>query len=242
MIQECPNCKQILKFSDAYKEKLKTAIEKMSPGKTIKFGCPKCKKPIEIDNTGEPIVNKKAAAQMPPKKEPAAGKPPEPPSAPDISWLSTGDSQETKLAENIPTAMVLVPDDAMRSTVIEALKENDYQIYIPLSVKEAISSMRFKDYAAIVYHSGYDSNALNEQDFHKFMRQMGMDKRRNIFYILLGKEFQTLYDLDALTQSANLVVNEKEVSFLSALIVKGKADYDDLFKPYNLLLKKFGKS
>ena len=150
--------------------------------------------------------------------------------------------QDKEIVENIPTAMVIVPDRTMENIIADCLKQEEYQVYLPESVDEAIKSMRFKNYEVVVYHSRHEELPLNSQDLHKFMGLMSMNKRRYIYYILIGPEFKTLYDLQALANSANMVINDNEVPFLPTLFKIGKLDYEKLFSPYITMLRKYGKS
>ncbi|MCG8618441.1 MAG: zinc-ribbon domain-containing protein [Desulfobacterales bacterium] len=248
MITQCPHCSSPLKFSDAHKEKLVKALDNLAPGRSLKFGCPKCKTPIELDKSGNPLSkdqNKsQTKSQAPPAKQevPGASKSIVPPNAPDIDWLTDGEREEADVIEDVPTAMVLVDDTALREKTVAALTENQYQIVVPENVDAAIDSMRFKDYAVVTFLSTYGGGALQSQDFHKFMMNMSMKKRRNIFYTLIGPEFSTLYDLQALTFSANLVVNTAQMDHFSTLIKKGMKDYEALFAPYLSALKQHGKN
>ncbi len=260
MISACPNCNKPLRFTDAHKEKLGAALAGLQPGKTVKFGCPMCKQPIELASDGmppgrggesvergktppvgeKPDGTEKPAATAAPRDGEGAP-PPRPPEAPDIKWLAEGGMEDKEVVENVPTAMVIVPDKEMEAVVTEFLVR-EYQIYVPASVDEAVKSMRFKNYEIVVYHSRHEDLPLNEQDLHKFMRLMSMNKRRHIFYILIGPEFQTLYDLQALANSANMVVNDSEVAFMPTLFKIGRMDYEELFSPYIKMLKEYGKS
>ena len=58
-----------------------------------------------------------------------------------------------------------------------------------------------------------------------------MARRRFIFYVLVGQEFKTLYDLQALAYSANLVVNGMEVTFMGTILRKAIPEYEVLFGP-----------
>lgn len=235
MISECPNCNQAFNFSDSHKEKLFTALNRLAPGKTLKFGCPRCKTPIEIGSDGE----------LAPKEPPLAEKPLvviEPPRPQDLKWLASGEKQVKEMADNVPTALVLMPDGPEKIKITHALEENGFQIYLPGTVDEAVGSIRFKDFSVVAYHSEYERYPLKDHDFHRFMTQMSMSKRRSIYYILIGPEFQTLYDLEALSLSANLVINPKETGHFSTLFKKGKKDMDTLFAPYANMLKKHGKN
>ncbi len=240
MISQCPHCSNPLRFSDAHREKLTKALENLTPGRTLKFGCPKCKKPIELDKTGAPLA--KPVPGKVPDSEPSPAKNIVPPKAPDISWLTEGETDEADVLDDVPTAMVLVDDLELREKMVQGLEDNQYQIVIPEDIDGAIDSMRFKTYAVVVFLSTYGGDTLETQDFHKFMMQMSMKKRRNIFYILIGPEFNTLFDLQALTQSANLVVNNEQIDQVSTLIRKGIKDYEALFAPYLATLKQHGKN
>lgn len=242
MISECPHCNQALRFSDAHKQKLAAALEKLAPGRTLKFGCPKCKSPIEITSDGFPAAGEKKPPAAPDIAQPPARPPVEPPKPQDIGWLSSGELNNDQILDNVPTAMVLMPEDDTKQKVVKSLEEHRYQLYFPETADEAVNSMRFRDFVVVVYHSEYEKAPLKNQDFHRFMMQMSMAKRRAVYYILIGPQFQTLFDLEALTFSANLVVNTREAEYLSTIMKKGRADYEALFNPYTAVLKKHGKN
>ena len=63
------------------------------------------------------------------------------------------------------------------------------------------------------------------------MRKMAMLRRRNIHYTLIGPEFQTLYDLQAISNSANLVVNDNELKNFSLILKKSLHESQKLFGP-----------
>lgn len=50
--------------------------------------------------------------------------------------------------------------------------------------------------------------------------------------MLIGPDLQTLYDLEALTLSANLVINEKDLGDINKILRKGIHDYENLFHPF----------
>jgi len=124
----------------------------------------------------------------------------------------------------VPIALVLVDDPGLRETVNAGLGENQYQVVMPESPEDAMEGMRFKHFEVVVFYSGRGGGALEDQAFHRFMGKMGMKKRRRIFYGLVGPEFHTLYDLQALTASANLVINSSQIGHFSTLLRKGFPD------------------
>jgi hypothetical protein len=72
---------------------------------------------------------------------------------------------------------------------------------------------------------------LEDSTFHAYMRKMVMERRRYIFYILIGPDFHTLYNLQALATSANLVVNEADLKYFDVILRKTIPEYEELFGP-----------
>jgi hypothetical protein len=77
--------------------------------------------------------------------------------------------------------------------------------------------------------------------FHRHMKVMAMDKRRDIYYVLIGSTFKTFYDLEALAHSVNLVVNDRELKYLPLILKKGLSDYEELFSPLTMTLREHGR-
>jgi hypothetical protein len=61
------------------------------------------------------------------------------------------------------------------------------------------------------------------------MRALPMNRRRYMFYILLGDAFHTLYNLEALAHSANLTVNTSDLRHLDIILRKAIPTYEELF-------------
>ena len=61
MISSCPNCQQALNLTEAQQQKIEEAVAALSPGKTLKFACPQCKKPIELGPETAQEPEKKSA-------------------------------------------------------------------------------------------------------------------------------------------------------------------------------------
>ena len=68
-----------------------------------------------------------------------------------------------------------------------------------------------------------------------------MSRRRYIFYVLIGEQFKTLYDLQALSCSANLVVNDAEIPYIGIVLKKAIPEYEALFGPLMEELRIAGK-
>mgnify|MGYP006288393733 CR=1 FL=1 len=247
-------------MSDGQKAKMKAALGKLKPSTPLKFGCPNCKKSIELGRDGG-LFQRQPKAETPAKAEKKGGNktdppkpaaktddgptpindPPDPPKPPDIGWITDGKMEEKETIEDVQRAMVLVSDDDLRAKVSEVTQRMEYQPVFPKDVAEAIKNMEFKQFAAVIFHLAFEGTSLDESTFHAHMRRMSMTKRRYIYYALIGPDLSTLYDLEALAYSANLVVNEKEAPHIDVILRKGKHDYDNLFGPLIKMLHAHGK-
>ncbi len=240
MNTNCQNCGKQLKLSN----KILESVAKLGPGRTIRIKCPQCSDAIVLDSTiltgGKPKREK--ASPIPAKtqtqKKSTVVKPPAPP---DITWIKEGIFDEEQSIEDVPLALVLMPDSKEKDTVIEAIEGIGYKTDVINRSEEAIEKMQFTIYSAVVLHSKFEGNGINSSQFHQYMCSLHMSKRRFIYYAIIGKEFRTLYNLQALACSANLVVNEKEVSYLSVIVRKVIPEYEELFGPVIEEMRLHGK-
>ena len=235
MITKCRACAKQLKLSP----KMLASIQQLEPGKTIRIKCPGCGEQMVLDNS---ILSAGQADQMqqPPGVSPAVTKV-KPPAPPDISWLEDGVFDQEDVIEDVPLALVLMEDSPNRDAIIESIEGIGYKSEIVKDSRDAMEKMQFVEYSAVVMHSQYEGATLTDSIFHRFMCDMNMDRRRFIFYTLIGKEFKTLYNLQALAYSANLVVNESEIPYFNVIIRKAIPEYEELFGPITEELRLQGK-
>lgn len=209
----CEHCFKKLKLSD----KIRIGIQRLTPGQTLRLPCPQCKKLIVLENSS-------------PKTPPPATAAVKPPSPPDITWLrSKLFTEDEDIVEDIPQALVLLPTSQERDKVAISLESIGYQANFAESEKEAMQKMQFRNFASVIFHSNFEKDSLSQSPFHRFMCDMAMFKRRFIFYILVGPDFSTLYDLQALANSANLVINDKELPELLTILRQTIPKYEELF-------------
>jgi hypothetical protein len=232
MIDSCPHCQETLNLSDAQRSKIQLALDKLPPGNLLKLGCPHCQKPFELKPDGTlPGQQQKPKTVAPggPKGARKVGIAPPPP--PDLDWLSTGQMQDKAVIEDTPMALVLMQKGPGLTTVREAFEDEGFLPVFAENVDDALDRMQFTQFAAVVLHSQFEGDSHSSNDLHIFMRKMAANRRRNIHYTLIGPEFQTLYDLQALTNSANLVVNDNELNQFRLILKKSLHETQKLFGP-----------
>jgi len=236
MIDTCPHCQEPLNLSGSQQSKVQTALDKLPPGNLLKLGCPHCQKPFDLkpDGTvpGQPPPQKASAApSTAPTLKGARKTDVPPPPAPDITWLSSGRMQEKEVIEDTPMALILINKGAGLSSVREAFEEEGFLPVFADTLDDALNRMQFTTFSAVLLHSRFEGESLESNSLHIFMRKMAMLRRRNLHYTLVGPEFQTLYDLQALSYSANLVVNDNELDNFRLILKKSLHETQKLFGP-----------
>ncbi len=227
MLVSCPHCAKQLKLN----EKIQESLRQLEDGRRIKVKCVHCAEPFALDrNSVKPKASpsNKGQSVKTGQNDNANVRPPAPPS---IDWLREGTFEDKEVVEDIPRALVLLPEIPARDIVVKAAGEFGYLVEQVDSPEEAIDKMRFVNYAAVFLHSHYESGGINTGKFHHYMRQMNMARRRYIFYVLIGEQFETLYDVQALAFSANLVVGDAETEYIATLLRKTIPEYEALFGP-----------
>ncbi len=225
MIVNCPNCGKQLKLG----EKIQETVRQLEPGRKIKIKCAHCSAPFGLDRSMEQPASPGRGGESPP--HPSRGGRIKPPAPPDTEWLKEGTFEEKEVIEDIPRALVLMPDMPGRDEVVKAAAGVGYRVELAEKAEEAIEKMLFVNYAAVFNHNRFEPGGIAAGKFHQFMRAMNMAKRRFIFYVLIGDQFKTLYDLQALSSSANLVVNDAEIPHIGIVLKKVIPEYEALFGP-----------
>ncbi len=163
--------------------------------------------------------------KKPQKKDRKEVKPPEPP---DISWLYQGDKDGgTDTYENAPSALVLISQDKTKVLVEKILEKLGFRVDKVLSVTDALQKIQSFDYPLII--NNIDSSSKNE--IHDYICHLPSMRRRMIYYVLVGSHLHTMYNLEALSLSANMVINDSDLKHLFVVLKKGFVDYENLFGP-----------
>lgn len=226
MLTHCPFCQKSLELSDEQNARLEQALSQLLPGKLLTMKCPFCRSAITLDKTGLPANN--------------PGNQVIPPPPPNLDWLKSGLYQGEEKVEDVPMALILHQPDAQRQHIGEALEAVGYQVFMADTVFDAMERMRFVNFSCVAFQANLEGT-LEQSTFHTHMRNLPMDRRRYIFYILIGDIFHTLYNLEALACSANLTVNSSDLRHLDIVLRKSIPAYEELFGPFLEELNAYGK-
>jgi len=226
MLTHCPACQRPLQLSAEQIARLEQALSKLAPGKSLAMKCPACRGTIPLDKSGRPLVN--------------VANPVQPPPPPNLDWLQSGLYQGEEKVEDVPMALLLHQPGEQRQHIGEALETVGYQVFMADTVNEAMERMRFVNFSCIALQADLEGT-LAQSTFHAHMCNLTMERRRYLFYILIGDIFHTLYDLEALAYSANLTVNTADLRHFDLVLRKSIPSYEDLFGPLLEELNAYGK-
>lgn len=152
----------------------------------------------------------------------------EPPPPPDISWLQDGLLENgADSNDELRLALVVIPDEQNCSHVTKALTSLRYTVETAATTTEAIEAIKTNPYAVVIYDT-----ASRMSEFHDHMCWLPPTIRRAIYYVIIGKNLNTLFNLEALSLSANLVIQDCDVQYLEKILEKGFQDYEDLYNPF----------
>lgn len=155
-----------------------------------------------------------------------------PPQPPDLSWISNEILKNRHNIKDKPAALILMTDSGSKGSVALALEKSGYQIEYAETADDALQKLTSTIFAVVALHIDFERGmSFEESKVHNYLAKLPMKKRRRIFYILLGPAFKTLYKLQALSLSANLVVNIADIEFMSTIFKKSFLDYNELFGP-----------
>lgn len=170
-------------------------------------------------------ADRRAESQPDIPEESRAGTPiPQPP---DISWLSRGLSGLKLTGRSASKlSMVFISQKQHRVHVVEVLSGLGYLTHAVDNPVDAIAHMQLHTYSVVI---GDIADVV--PDFQVYLDQLPMTKRRYIFYALIGAELRTLYNLEALAKSVNLVIGHGDLPYLKKILLVGFGDYANLFGP-----------
>ncbi len=218
---DCPHCSKELRVSEA----VSVSLQRLPSGKSLKVQCIHCKQSFTLDGnriSGEASVageNGRLSAVRPP-------------APPDISWLFRGELSVTQKKQGVLRALLVVPEKELRDVLFGEIGKLGYHIEEAATADEALEMIAHNSYRMVVCHSSHDKGGFAVSAFHRYLCRMPMVKRRLLFYVLVGPEMKTLYELQALACSANLVVNDAEVKYIGNFLQKALADHQRFMEPF----------
>ncbi|MBW2742370.1 MAG: zinc-ribbon domain-containing protein [Deltaproteobacteria bacterium] len=220
--------------------KFKIPNEKIPKGRVFSLTCPKCSNKISIDTrpTASPLPEKTLAVSAEPKPGPKK-------TIFDEIDSGTYDASEKPfdfVEEGIETALLCEPDPAIRAKIRMALEKMKYNTIEPKSAVEALKQMRFHVFNLVVLNELFDTQNPDKNDVLKYMAQLAMNTRRNIFLALVTNRFRTMDSMMAFNKSVNIIVNVNNIDEMQKILKRSVADNTAFYYVFKESLAKTGNA
>jgi hypothetical protein len=101
-----------------------------------------------------------------------------------------------------------------------------------VSGEMAIERVRYTPYDVIIIQETFAGSSLRSNALLNYLAPLPMAQRRYSFVCLIGPSFKTLDAMQAFAQSVHVVVNPTDLPNLAAILKKGLAEFDLLYKVY----------
>jgi hypothetical protein len=206
--------------------KLEKSLEQLHPGQKLRLKCSQCGEAIPLSR--EDLYAGDAVAVKPP-------------APPDIGWLKEGVFEDEEIVSDIPQALILANAGEAREKMSSAMAGMGYRAETADRTGDVLTQMQFINYSCVVLNTECVQGDFQDDPLHRMLCNMEMSRRRYMFYVLVGPEFQTFYNLEALSNSANLVVNASDIGHFGVILRKAIPEYEQLFGPYMDEMKIQGK-
>ncbi len=211
---ECPSCAKEINIPD----------DKVPQGQAFNLNCPGCKTKMRVDQH----------LQLP-----------NPEKSLDTSSMIVDEDFEDEdeqieiYDEHDQIALILDrQNDELWTT---ALTELEYKLQRAKSPEHAVHKLRFNQYHVVAIHEKFGDTTLENSPLYEFIRDMPMDTRRKTFVALVGANFKTLDNMEALSYSVNLVINQKDFDQLETILKKSIGENDIFYKVYRETMTALGK-
>ncbi|MGE0085485.1 MAG: zinc-ribbon domain-containing protein [Desulfococcaceae bacterium] len=226
----CEHCRKKLSIPD----------EKVPKGKTFAITCPECRKKITVTPESQKLPG--AAKADPPEK--TAGKAePVPKDTDSESQLPAADDSAPSgnpfefLAEGARTAMICEMNQQVRTRIREAVEKLEYHILEVATPRDALREMRYHTFDLIVINELFGTRDPDMNHILKYLGQLMMIVRRNIFVAVLSERFRTSDNLQAYNKSVNLFINLKDMDRFGTILEHAINEHDSFYRTFKSLFK-----
>lgn len=137
--------------------------------------------------------------------------------------------------------IALILDRKNEEQWTEALTELEYKLQGAKSPEHAVHKLRFNQYHVVAFHEKYGDADLKTSPLYEYIRDMPMHTRRKTFIAVVGENFKTLDNMEALAYSVNLVINQKDIDQLETILKKSIGDNETFYKVYRETMTALGK-
>jgi predicted Zn finger-like uncharacterized protein len=229
---ECKHCQTVFNVPD----------EKVPKGRQFRATCSKCKHLITVEINQKDIATAGASQDAPMGVDVSLAEVGDAPTAiaVDMDMGSAYESPLEVLEEGAMGALVCVDEAERLKAVKEALDDLGYFSSVASSVKEALSKLRYNHYDLVMLDEEFCGETSENNTILRYLQPMPMNTRRQIFLILISKQFRTNDNLAAFANSVNGVINASDIEKVKLVLERALADHRRFYKVYTDCLQSIG--
>ncbi len=121
------------------------------------------------------------------------------------------------------------------------LRELGFKFHTAEAPEMAVERLRYTNYDCIVVHENFAGGSLRSNAVLSYLAPLPMAQRRYSFVCLIGPSFKTLDAMQAFGQSVHLVLNPADLPNLAAILKRGLAEFDLLYRAYRDTVASMGE-
>ena len=210
----CTKCQSQFKIAD----------DKIPPGRSASFSCPKCRTRITVSSGSAGPEGKVSLNEV------------------DTSAYNPADRPFDFVEEEGKTALVCEQHPLTKKPIIESLELLEYQITVAENARDALKRMRYHVYDIIVVDEDFDTDNPETNGVLIYLERLGMAVRRNMFVAMISNRHRTMDNMTAFLKSVNLIINTKNMDDFGKIMSRGLTDHLSFYRVFREKLKETGRA
>ena len=201
---ECENCGSKLNLPD----------DKLEPGSSFSFNCPKCKQ--------------KNTVSVPPRKK----------SEPSVDDEAAATDF---FEEGAKPALICIDDPQLRENLSKTVESLGYVPVTADSARDALKRIKLTQFRLVLVDEEFDGQTRDANAVLSFLQYMDMTTRRRIFVALFGDDFTSLDAMTAYALSVNAVIRRADFAQFAKMLHRALAENERFYKVFFDVSREIGK-
>jgi hypothetical protein len=127
---------------------------------------------------------------------------------------------------------LICADTESTQIIKETLRDLGFKFHTAETPETAVERMRYTNHDCIVIHENFGGSSLHTNTILNFLAPLPMSQRRDWFICVVGPSFKTLDAMQAFSHSVHLVVSPADLPNLTAIMKKGLAEFEMLYRSF----------
>ena len=136
---------------------------------------------------------------------------------------------------------LICADPNTTDVVKETLRELGFKFHVAETPEMAVERLHYTNYDCIVVHENFAGSLLRSNPVLNYLAPLPMAQRRYSFVCLIGPSFKTLDAMESFVQSVHLTLNPADLPNLGAILKKGLAEFEQLYRTFKDSLTTLGE-